>query len=122
MPTDCERLSENAQGIFKLLEAHFPPDPWKKPQWTVEGKVFDNGWFDLRKGEDRKRLTEKKKNFLGYLVEIEASRHRKDNGRLDGFTNQCFTEIMRKHAEILLILNDLDFQIETGDIVDECEP
>ena len=121
MPTDGEKLSPKAQMIFKSLEPFFPPDPWKKPRWEAEGRVFDNGWFDLRKRADRTRLAENQKSFLGYLVEMEAIHQKTLTGSLEGFTKMHFTRVMQMCAEIVILLNDLDFQIETGDVVDECE-
>ena len=67
---------------------------------------------------DRKRLEAWEKSMIGYLVEIQASMYRdKHSGSLDGFTNVTFPRTIQRHAEILLIVTDLDFQIETGDIV-----
>ncbi len=121
MARDCEQFSPNAQTIFRKLEPFFRPDPWNKPRWTKEGEIFDNGWFDLRKGADRERLATKNKVHIGHLVEMEASMCRKDTGSLSDFTRRHFTQQIQICAAILLILSDLDFQIETMDIVEECQ-
>jgi len=69
---------------------------------------------------DRERLEGRQKSLIGYLVEIQAIRYRDEHeGSLDGFTNVPFPRTIQHQAEILLILNDLDFQIETMDIVEE---
>ena len=116
---DCEQLSSNAQKIFEKLKPFFPPDPWKRPQLVSEGRVYDNGWFDLRRSADRKKLEEQKKSLLGYLVHMEALMYREKNRSLEGFTKEHFPEIIKTHVEILLLLSDLDFQIETADLCDE---
>lgn len=118
MAINCEVLSPNAQAIFKKLEPYFPLGPWKDAYWLEEGKVRDNGWFDLRLAADRNRLMEQKKSFLGYLVEGAASSFRNKTGSMEGFANEPFSPLTQAHAEILLLLNDLDFQIETLDLVE----
>ena len=118
MPTDCEALSDNAQAIFAKLQPFYPPDPWDKPQWEAVGRIFDNGWHDLRLAADREKMTRWYKNLLGYLVEMSAIGYMRDHSTLEGFTQLHFTDHMRKVGHELLILNELDFQIETMDLVE----
>jgi hypothetical protein len=117
MATDCEKLSESAQRIFERLRPYFPPDSWKKPQYTEEGKVCENGWYDLRLSADRTRLISAKLSAIATFVEIQASMHRDGHGSLEKFTESHFPRSIQYLAEQLLILRDLDFQIETGDLV-----
>ena len=119
MRTDCEKLSLNALEIFKRLEPFFPPDPWKRPMWKEEGTVEDNGVYDLRKSEDRARLIDGTVKTLGSFVQITASVYKGKNGSFDGFEIEHFGPMIRNKVELLFILNDLDFQIETGDLVDQ---
>ncbi len=121
MATDCKKLSPNAQKFFERLKFHFPPDPWGKPRWQKRGKVNDNGWFDLRKNNDRDRLEKNVTKFLGYLVGMEAKIYQKKKGSLVGFENCRFSSKMfRSYADILLTLEELDYQIqmETIDLVE----
>lgn len=118
MATDCKTLTANARKIFERLTAHFPPDPWKNPQWTEEGKVYDNGWHDLRTSADRTKLTEKALHTLGGMVELSASIHRKKHRSLQGFGRAHFPKMMFRTLEILHLLRELDFQIETLDLVE----
>ena len=118
MGTNRAKLSPNALRIFKKTKKYYPPDPWGNPRWIVDGRVYINGWLDLCKSEDRKSLMEAKKSLLGHVVELEASSYRNKNGSLKGFNRQCFPRIIQDVAELLLLLNDLDFQIETMDIVE----
>jgi hypothetical protein len=119
MNTDCKRLSKNAREIFVKLGRFYPADPWNKPRWLKVGRIHDNGWYDLRKSTDRNRLIEKTERALGYSVKIAASIHKKKYGSMRGFTTACFSKMMQHQAELLLILEDLDFQIETQDLIDE---
>jgi hypothetical protein len=118
MATDCEVLTPNARKIFEKLKPFFPPDPWKKPNWFEDGTVRDNGLFDLRKSQDRTRLIETSKSTLGSFVELQAIIYQKKNGTLEGFEVDHFGQMIKKEAELLLLLNDLDFQIETADLID----
>lgn len=118
MTRDVDVLSPKAQVIFAKLELYFPPDPWKNPRWLPEGIVKDNWVYDLRKNADRKRLETWENSMIGYSVKTQASMYRdKHQGSLDGFTDTTFPRSIRRHVEVLLIVSDLDFQIETGDIV-----
>ncbi len=118
MARDCEELSANARAIFEKIKAYFPPNPWGSPQWTSEGKVFDNGWYDLRKSADRERFLQSKRNTLGYMVQLFASSCRNKLGSLDSFTHVRFSPMMRSQVEPLLLVIDLNFQIETSDLID----
>ena len=82
--------------------------------------MYDNVWHDLRKYETRRRLIGEQISILGAWVELCAEMHRKDrkDGTLRGFTQQHFTRSMQHRAELLLLLRDLDFQIETLDLVE----
>ena len=119
MARDCEEFSKEAGVIFKRLEPFFPPDPWKNPQWMEEGIVIDNGKFDLRLSADRQKLIQKIESTLGYFVQNAASayRARRSPRSLEGFETEHFGEMIKNKAELLLIIEDLDFQIETYDAV-----
>jgi hypothetical protein len=116
---NCEMLSPNAQEIFNKLKPFFPPDSWKTPHWEECGIVTDNGTFDLRKADDRKKLTDRTEMTLGSFVEIVAKGYLDKNATLEGFEHHHFGPLFKSKVELLFILNDLDFQIETGDLVDE---
>jgi len=115
---DCENLSPKALEIFKKLEPLFPPNPWKTPQWQVEGIVIDNWTYDLRKEADRKRLEEWHLHMIGFKMRSDARRILEESGTLLGVENRHIPQGIQRHLEILLILSDLDFQIETGDFTD----
>ncbi len=117
--TDCETLSDGASQIFRKLEPHFPPDPWNKPQWEAEGIVSNNGKFDLRKSFDRDRLERQVRSTIASFVEVKAGVYTKEHGgSLGGFEIDHFGPMIRQKMELLLILRDLDFQIETGDLLE----
>ena len=118
MATDCEKLSPNASAIFKRLEPFFSPDPWQKPMWNEEGTVKDNGEYDLRKSADRMKLEKQTRTTLGSFVENTAGVYKSKNGSLEGFEIDHFGKAIRNKVELLFILRDLDFQIETGDLID----
>ena len=118
MATDCEVLSEGAKIIFEKIKPYFPPDPWNSPNWLEEGVVRDNGFFDLRKSQDRTRLIEKTTSALGSFVETVAGVYHTKNGSLEGFEIDHFGMMIRNKVGLLFVLKDLDFQIETMDFVD----
>ncbi len=120
MATDCDNLSENAQKIFDKLQEFFPPDPWKKPQWEKCGRVRDSStWYDLRKSADRQNRIKWEQHMIGYIIGLAADSYRKKhNGSLQGFGKQGVSKMVEKFAELLLIYEDLDYQIETGDLTD----
>lgn len=116
--TDCEKLSPAALQIFEKLKPFFPPNPWNRPTWNEVGTVEDNGLFDLRKSNDRNKLIERTRSTLGSFVEVTASGYKKRNGSFEGFEIDHFGPMIKNKVEMLFILNDLDFQIETMDLVD----
>ena len=118
---DCEALTPSAQKIFETLKPHFPPNPWGRPQWQKEGIVIDNWTYDLRKAADRTRLIDWTIRLIGPAVELEARMLEKEKGSIDTLTEHKFNDHIRHLAKLLLILRELDFQIETQDIVDECQ-
>ena len=118
MATDCEKLSPNAETIFKKLEQFFPPDPWDNPNWLPEGIVRDNGMFDLRKSVDRNKLEEKTRISIAGFVEVSAGVFLTKNKSLEGFEVAHFGLAIKKQIELIFILRELDFQIETMDLID----
>jgi hypothetical protein len=118
MSRDCKRLSPAAREIFKKLEPFFPPDPWKKPLWVKSGRVYSNGWHDLKLAADRKKLLESNKSFMGYCIQGKASSFRDKHGSLEGFADEPISKMVAHNALLQLLLEDLDFQIETMDLVE----
>ena len=118
MATDCQVLSPKAREIFERLKPFFPPDPWKQPRWNEDGTVEDNGRYDLRQSADRQKLLEKMRSALAMFVETVAGVYKTNNGSLDGFEVDHFGLMIRNGVELLFVLRDLDFQIETGDLLD----
>ena len=122
MAEDCEKLSAKAQEIFNKLEPFYPPILFKDGpsiRWKPEGLVHDNTWHDLRKSADRQKLIETRLRGLGNWVFLEARIYRDDHkGSLAGFEHAHFTKVIAHAAEHYLILMELDFQIETMDIVE----
>ena len=121
MNTDCKQLSPAASEIFKKLRAYFQSDPWKKPHWRKSGKVYSNEWYDLRKSADRNRLMNCTKSFVGFLIENKASSYKKTHGSLKGFETESLGKVVCQQSELLVLLADLDFQIETMDIMHEID-
>lgn len=120
MARNCDRLSVNARKIFDKIKPYFPDDSYGARQWTVNGQICDNGtWYDLCQSDARKFLIQKQESFLGHLVGLNASMYRRKNGgSLEGFSKRNFTLTMQHHAELLLLYEDIDFQIETLDSTD----
>ena len=119
MARDCDELSPKARAIFAKLKPYFPPDPWNGPRWKEGGEVEDNGRFDLRLSTDRKRLMNEKGLNIAYLVELSASQYRKTHGNsLKGFRQRRFGRLVEDAVKFFFLLDDLDFQIETGDLVE----
>ena len=111
---DCEKLSPNALKIFEKIKTYYPPDPWKNLQWKEEGLVYDNGWHDLRKGDDRGKLIGRWEHTIGSTIVMFASQNK--NKKL---TRSVFHFKMSKRwIEIAVLLKELDFQIETLDLVE----
>lgn len=119
MARDVEALSPKAAVIFARLKPFYPLGAFQQVQWEEAGRVYDNGWHDLRLSADRERLENWNKSMIGYLVRAEASMFVKAHGSLDDFTRHHFTTHMKELAEQLLILDELSFQIETLDICEE---
>lgn len=125
MAQDVQELSPDAKKIFGNLKPYFPSDPWGNSCWDPSGLVFNNIWYDLRNSEARNRLIDQEKQTIGYQVQIEASLYVKKNncvsngelGWMTNFTYHHFSRSVQHNAELLLLLLDLDFQIETLDIV-----
>lgn len=118
MATDCETLSPNAKKIFEQLKPFFPPDPWQNPMWQENGIVINNDQFDLRKSADREKLINKNLKTLGTFVEITAGAYKKERKSLDGFEIAHFGLMIKTLVELLFVLRELDFQIETMDTVE----
>lgn len=125
---DTKKLSPDAQKIFKKLKPYFPPDPWENACWKEDGTIrHGSTWFDLRKSSDRKKLEDSLKSSIGYSIYIDASVYKDKNkcradgqaGWLTDFTYCHFSKSIQNSAELLLILSDLDYQIETQDMIDD---
>lgn len=113
---DCEKLSPNAIKIFEQIKTFFSPDPWKNPQWSEDGEVYDNGWHDLRKAEDRDKLIKKYEHIIGHVIVLSA-RNKMERGEV--FTKSVFNfRASKRWIEIAGLLYDLDFQIETLDLIE----
>lgn len=112
---DCEKLSPNALKIFEKIKKYYPPNPWNK-QWTEEGMVYDNGWHDLRKGGDRGKLIRRWEHTIGSTIVMFASQC---SNRNDKLTRAVFSfKLSKKWIELAVLLKELDFQIETLDLVE----
>ena len=114
---DCKELSPNALNIFKQIKKYYPPDPWNEPRWTEEGKVFDNGWYDLRTGGDRGKLIGHYEYQIGATVVIFAEGVKKRNEELT--ESVLNLSLSKKWIELTILLKELDFQIETLDLVED---
>ena len=116
---DCEKLSVNALKIFEQIKAHYPPNPWGSPCWQEEGLVQDYSnttWYDLRKSEDRNKLAEQYTSAVGRSVLLTASIFRREKKELrpcDINLKMC-----ERWLELVCLIEELDFQIETMDLVD----
>lgn len=113
---DCEKLSLNALKIFEQVKTHYPPDPWNKQQWAKDGTVYDNGWHDLRKAEDRDRLIKKYEHIIGHVIVLSA-RSKMERGEVLNRSVFDF-RASKRWIEVAGLLYDLDFQIETMDLVE----
>lgn len=114
---DCEKLSPNALKIFEKIKACYPPDSWDNPQWTEDGKVFDNGWHDLRKSEIRNKLIHRHEHFVGHHIFSAFKLAKEKQQELTG----CWAlniQTFKRWLEIIDLLYELDFQIETYDLVE----
>ena len=123
---DCEKLSPNAKKIFDKIKDYFPPDPWQNPRWTEDGKVNDNGWHDLKKSEDRDRLINRYRNYIGssIVLSIRADLDHRggsiDYDKIQKVVEGCYISLNTRSRFICLVvlLEELDFQIETMDLVE----
>lgn len=123
MNTNCKELSKKAREIFEKIKDHFPPDPWKNPQWREEGIVISNGTFDLRRSADRKALMDREQSQIGYIVvtiDAASARDKTDGTVTVELSRRTYNPMIMRHVNLYLLLNDLDFQIETTDVIDEC--
>lgn len=118
MARDCEELSPNARKIFNKIKIFFPSDPWNKPQHTDAGLIYAGSWYDLCKSVARQDRILWQQHMVGYLVGLQADSYRKKHGSLEGFTKQNYSRVTQHHVELLLLYQDLDYQIETGDLTD----
>ena len=118
MAQDCVELSPRAREIFEKIVPYFPRDSYGNHQFSKEGKIFEDNWYDLRLATERQAFISRKKYFVGNVVSLQAEAYRKDHGgSLNGFTRQSYSRMTQHTLEILLLIEDLDFQIETGDFV-----
>lgn len=113
---DCEKLSPNALKIFEKIKVCYPPDPWKAPQWTEYGTVYDNGWHDLRKSEDRNKLMERYTSAIGRIILMTARISRDQSKELRGCDINL--KMCERWIDLVILLEELDFQIETMDLVE----
>ncbi|MBX4190120.1 hypothetical protein KW791_02395 [Candidatus Parcubacteria bacterium] len=110
---DCEKLTPNALKIFEKIKSLYPPDPWGHGQWEEEGRIYDNGWHDLRKEQDREKLIKWYAHMIGSSVITFAEAQQMKTGK---FTKKSFHFKMSKEWILkALILRELDYQIETQD-------
>ena len=113
---DCEKFSPNAREIFNEITKYYPPNPWNQPQWTEDGKVFDNGWHDLRKEFDRTWLITWYERLIGSTIVTLAGDRKNKGGKL---TRDVFSiKLSKRWIELAVLLKELDFQIETLDLVE----
>lgn len=117
---DVEKLSPKALEIFKKLQPHYPLGAFGRPQWLPEGKIEDNGVFDLRTAAGRKKLEGQLLTVIGYVIRNSAHVYKRQKGVglcIAGFEEERIGRGVRDFVEVLLILGELDFQIETLDPV-----
>jgi hypothetical protein len=115
---DCEELSPNARKIFDKIKLYFPLDDKGKSQYTEAGLIFTGSWSDLCKSTARNERIQWEKQMIGHVVEKHAIEYRRTHGSLAGFTTQHYSRVTQHHVELLLLYEDLNFQIETGDLTD----
>ena len=113
---DCVELTPNARKIFDEIKAYYPPDSWKNPRCTDNGRVSDNGWHDLRNKADRDKLIRFYQHLIGSTVVLSACSARDKHQKL---TNSLLNlKMSRRWIELAILLHELDFQIETLDQVE----
>ncbi len=116
MIKDCKKLSPNALKIFEQIKAcHHPSDLWwGNLQWTEDGKVYADMWYDLRKKKDREKLTKWYEWLIGKTIVMFAS-----SGKKKKLTPSAFSlRVLKRWIEVAVLLHRLDFQIETMDLVE----
>src|SRR3989344_2441299 len=108
---EVKELTPNSLKIFEKIKEHYPPDPWQNPQWTPEGKVYDNGWRDLRVKKDRDFLIHWYEHLIGSTIVTFTADIVRQSNKLNksGFNLKMYG----KWIELTVLLRDLDFQIET---------
>lgn len=117
--TDCEQLSSNARRIFEKMKEHYPPNPWGESCWKEDGLVQDYSntiWYDLRKSRDRQTLIDKYISDIGRRIVLTARSFRKEKKKL----RACDINLKacERWIDLVMLLGDLDFQIETMDLVE----
>ena len=115
---DCTELSPNARKIFDEIKTHYLPDPWGNPQWKEEGVVYDNGWHDLRKNSNRTQLVKWYEHLIGHVIVSSASAAKNKKEEITGSVFNFKT--LRRWIELAVLLYELDLQIETTDLVENC--
>ena len=121
MDAETPPLSEKSRIIFKKLEPLFQPGPFPgQINWQEEGVVVDQTvFYDLRKREDRERLERSYSQLIGHTVfTLKAKPYAEKNGSLEGFEHEHHSPMIVRWLQILLIVDELDFQIETMDLVE----
>lgn len=122
---DCNELDEKAEKIFEKINRFFPPAPpyvRGDPQWKHEGIVYDkvNGeeaWFDLRLSLIRSMLIQRQRNLVAAVIGAKARAYMAlphHQGSLEGFTNEKYTAMAKHTVTLLILLEDLDEQINSG--------
>ncbi len=112
-------LSAKSQAIFLKMKPWFPNDSWGNAKWHAEGIVNNGRRYDLRKSADRNALIEWELLMIGSAIENSASVYAtKHKGEYVGYELEQVGSMVAKRAELVRHLRDLDFQIETGDLVD----
>lgn len=114
---DCEKFSLEAQQIFQKIITHYSVNPWGTPQWTEDGSVFDNGWHDLKRKDHRDKLLKWYECLVGTTVVSFARRAEKEGRNFsDEFIN---LKMLQVWIDLALLIEELDFQIETLDLCGE---
>lgn len=116
---DCQELSPNARKIFDKIKTYYPPNPWGKPRWKEDGLVQDYSnttWYDLRKFEDRHKLIDDYTSDIGRSVILEYGSLRREGKEIracDFNLKAC-----ERWIDLVVLLEELDFQIETMDLME----
>lgn len=119
MSPQPQPLSPKAQAIFDKLQPFFPPDSFGNVCWEREGVVIQNAKrLDLRDKDVRRSLENHYQQIVGSTVSLQAKAFRKKKGSLAEFAFERYPTMIIDWLEILLILDELDFQIETLDLVE----